>query len=57
MVTHPELFCNFLVVISNLMSNHKHVERLVSTIFIKNSIFMETLERYVKYIFENDMKK
>ena len=57
MVAHPELFCNYLLVISNLMSNHKHVERLVSTIFIKNPIFMETLERYVKYLFENDLHK
>lgn len=39
------------------MSNHKHVERLISTIFIKNAIFMETLERYVRYLFEQDLIK
>lgn len=56
-MAYPELFCNYLAVISNLMSNHKHVERLVSTIFIKNAIFMETVERYVKFLFENDLNK
>ena len=56
-VTYTDLFCNFLLVVSSLMSNHKHVERLISTIFIKNPLFMETLEKYVKYIFENDLTK
>ena len=41
--TYPDLFSNFLLVISGLMSNHKHVERLLSAVFIKNVYFMETL--------------
>jgi len=39
-VMYPELMCNLLLVLSGIMSNQKHVEKLISTVFIKNTLFM-----------------
>lgn len=48
---HPELFANFLIVVSKLMSNNKHVEKLFASIFLKNIYFMETVQQFAKFSF------
>lgn len=51
MVAYPGLLCNFLLVIGSLLSNQKHIEKLLSAVFIKCSPFMELLEKYVEFLF------
>ena len=50
-VVYPQIFSNFLLVIAGLMSNQRYVEKLLSTVFIKCNMFMETLEKYTHFLF------
>lgn len=51
MATYPTLLCNLLLVVGGLLSNQKHIEKLLSAVFIKCAPFMEMLERYVQMLF------
>jgi hypothetical protein len=37
------------------MMNNKHAEKLFSSIFLKNIIFMEVLQKYASYVFEQEL--
>jgi hypothetical protein len=56
-IAHPTLLCNLLLVIGGLLSNQKHIEKLLSAVFIKCTPFMETLEKYVHFLFNRDLDK
>lgn len=57
MVAHPTLLCNLLLVIGGLLSNQKHIEKLLSAVFIKCTPFMEMLEKYVHFLFERNCNR
>jgi hypothetical protein len=54
---HPTLLCNFLLVIGGLLSNQKHIEKMLSAVFIKCAPFMEMLEKYVHFLFERNLNR
>lgn len=57
MSAHPTLLSNLLVVVGGLLSNQKHIEKLLSAVFIKCAPFMEMLERYVQMLFERNLNR
>lgn len=54
---HPTLLSNLLLVVGGLLSNQKHIEKLLSAVFIKCAPFMEMLERYVQMLFDRNLKR
>jgi hypothetical protein len=42
-IQYPEVLSSLLGVVGGLMSNQKHVENLLSSVFIKSVAFMEVL--------------
>jgi hypothetical protein len=57
MAAHPTLLCNLLLVVGGLLSNQKHIEKLLSAVFIKCAPFMEILEKYVQMLFDRNLKR
>lgn len=49
------MFANYLYVISKLMTNNKHAEKFFSSIFLKNIFFMEVVQKYASYVFEQEL--
>lgn len=37
------------------MTNNKHAEKFFSSIFLKNIFFMEVVQKYASYVFEQEL--